>query len=194
MTKNGKNALRPARRLCVWRIERMGDKSLEFVKKRIASGVCNGMENDKYEHMNEIDFTTIASKIQFNELVEVSENLWKTKLLFENGKTTEVSVKHNPNAQFDYFSTERCICDGTLLFAVELCKKIFNKILTGQSCYTPKMPKDAGEKPYNYDISFEIGNFVFTEEYGEQFATEDKPWMKSRFTVMLPIKCDFVEK
>lgn len=172
----------------------MNGKSLEFVKKRIASGVCNGMENDEYEHMNEIAFTAIASKIQFNGLAEVSENLWKTKLLFDNGETTEISVKYNPNAQFDYFSTESCCCDGTLLFIVELCEKIFNKILTGQSCYTPKIPKDAGEKPYNYDVAFEVGNFVFAEEYGEQFATENKRWMKSRFTVMLPIKCDFMLK
>lgn len=172
----------------------MSDKSLEFIKKRIASGVCNGMENNKYEHMNEIDFPTIANKIQFTELVDVSENLWKTKLLFENGETTEISVKYNPSAQFDYFSTERCCCDGTMLFMVELCEKVFNKILTGQSCYIPKIPKDVGEKPYNYDVSFEVGNFVFAEEYGEQFATEDKRWMKSRFTVMLPIKCDFIEK
>lgn len=172
----------------------MNGKSLELVKKRIASGVCNGMENDKYEHMNEIDFPTIASKIRFNELVEVSENLWETKLPFENGKTTGISVKYNPNAQFDYFSTESCRCDGTFLFDIELCEKVFINVLSGESCYIPKKPKDADEKPCNYDISFEVGDFVFAEEYGEQFATKDKPWMKSRFTVALPIKCDFIEK
>lgn len=172
----------------------MNDKSLEFVKKRITSGVCNGMENNEYEHINEIDFLAIVRKIQFNELVEVFENLWKTKLLFDNGKTAEISVKYNPNAQFDYFSTESCCCDGTLLFGVELCKKIFIKILSGQSCYIPKKPKDAEQYPYNYDIAFEVGNFVFAEEYGKQFATKEKPWLQSRFTVMLPIKCDFVEK
>lgn len=30
-------------------------KSLEFVKERIASGQCNGMENNKYESMIEQD-------------------------------------------------------------------------------------------------------------------------------------------
>lgn len=172
----------------------MNDKSLEFVKKRIASGVCNGMENNKYEHMSEIDFPVIARKIRFNECVEISENLWKIKIPFENGKTTEISVKHNLNAKFDYFSTEVRRCDGTLIFAVELCEKIFSKILTGRSCYTPKMPKGAEEKPYNYDIVFEVGNFVFAEEYGEQFATKEKPWLKERVTVMLPIRSEFIEK
>lgn len=50
------------------------------------------------------------------------------------------------------------------------------------------------ESPENYDVSFEVGNFVFAEEYGEQFATEEKPWMKCRFTVMLPIKSSFIRR
>ena len=30
------------------------------------------------------------------------------------------------------------------------------------------------------------------EEFGDEFATKEKPWMKSRFTAMLPIKFDVV--
>lgn len=169
------------------------NRSLNFVRETISSGRCNGMENDKYEYMSEIDFSAIASKIQFNELVEVSENLWKTKLLFDNGEIIQISIKHNPDAKFDYFSTESCYCDGTLLFAIELCKKIFNKILVGKSCYMPKITKDIEEKPYRYNVHFEVGDFVLAEECGRQFATKENPWIKSRFTVMLPIKCDFIE-
>lgn len=36
-------------------------------------------------------------------------------------------------------------------------------------------------------------DFVLAEECGQQFATKEKPWIKSRFTVMLSIKCDFIE-
>lgn len=36
------------------------------------------------------------------------------------------------------------------------------------------------------------GNFVLAEEFGDQFATKEKPWMKSRFTAMLPIKFNVV--
>lgn len=60
--------------------------------------------------------------------------------------------------------------------------------------YAPKIPKDAEEYLYNYDILFGVGDFVFVEEHVERFSTKEKPWIKSRFTVMLPIKCDFEEK
>lgn len=171
--------------------EDMNEKSLEFAKKRIASGECGGMENDKFEHMNEVNFRLIADSIQFNECVKVSDNLWEVIFLV-NGtdKTIKLSLKHNPDAEFDYISIKRCCCDGTLCFFKDLCEEILEKILSGKSAYTPKMPKDRE----NYNISFEVGNFVFAEEYGEQFAPEDKPWMKCRFTAMLPVKCDFVRR
>lgn len=173
----------------------MNGKSLEFAKKRIASGECGGMENDKFEHMNEVNFHLIADNIQFNECVKVSDNLWEVEFLV-NGtdKKVKLSVKHNPDAEFDYISVKRCCCDGTLCFFMSLCEEILEKILSGKSACTPKIPKDIEESPENYDISFEVGNFVFAEEYGEKFATEEKPWMKCRFTAMLPVKCDFVRR
>lgn len=169
-------------------------KSLEFVKQRIKSGICNGMENNEYKHMYEVDFRTIAGKIKFNEAVKVSENLWETQLCFDEDKMSKISIRHNPDADFQYFSTAICCCDGTFIFFMDLCGEIFKNILTGQLCYIPQKPKDAEENPYRYDVFFEVGNFVFAEEYGEQFSTEEKKWMKSRFTVMLPVKCSFVEK
>lgn len=173
----------------------MSNKSLDFAKKRIASGECGGMENDKFEHMNEVNFRVIAENIRFNECVKVSDNLWEVEFLV-NGtdKKVKLSVKHNPDAEFDYISVKRCCCDGTLCFFMSLCEEILEKILSGKSAYIPKIPKDIDESPENYDISFEVGNFVFAEEYGEQFAAEDKPWIQCRFTVMLPVKCDFVRR
>lgn len=173
----------------------MNGKSLEFAKKRIASGECGGMENDKFKHMNEVNFHLITENFQFNECVKASDNLWEVEFLV-NGtdKKVKLLVKHNPDAEFDYISIKRCCCDGTLCFFVGLCKEILEKIFSRQSICMPKIPKDIEESPENYDISFEVGNFVFAEEYGKQFATEEKPWMNCRFTAMLSIKCDFVRR
>ena len=33
---------------------------------------------------------------------------------------------------------------------------------------------------------------MLAEEFGNEFATKEKPWMQSRFTAMLPIKFDVV--
>lgn len=38
-------------------------KSLEFVKERIVSGQCNGMENNKYESMIEQDIRELFTVI-----------------------------------------------------------------------------------------------------------------------------------
>ena len=42
-------------------------KSLEFVKERIASGQCNGMENNKYESMIEQDMRELFTVITYTK-------------------------------------------------------------------------------------------------------------------------------
>lgn len=42
-------------------------KSLEFVKERIASGQCNGMENNKYESMIEQDIRGLFTVISYTK-------------------------------------------------------------------------------------------------------------------------------
>lgn len=169
----------------------MDNKSLEFVKNRIKSGVCNGMESNNYTSMQEVDFMRIVKNFQFNKIVKVTDNSWETELEFEAElkKKMKIKVSHNPNAEFDYFTTESCRCDGTYIFKMGLCGEILKKMLSGQSYYAPKLPKDFDEK--DYDITLEVGNFVFADEYGEEFSEKNKPWMKSKFTAMLPIKCEF---
>ena len=42
-------------------------KSLEFVKERIASGQCNGMENNKYESMIEQDIRELFTVVNYTK-------------------------------------------------------------------------------------------------------------------------------
>ena len=42
-------------------------KSLEFVKERIASGQCNGMENNKYEYMIEQDIRELFTVVNYTK-------------------------------------------------------------------------------------------------------------------------------
>ena len=51
------------------------------------------------------------------------------------------------------------------------------------------IPKDLN----GYSIIYTVGDFVLAEELSDEFATKDKPWMKSRFTVMLPIRFNVVK-
>lgn len=158
------------------------NKSIEFVKKRVSSDAFTGFGNIKDKQNHVIPYTKI---VKYNEL--------KNTFCFGN-KTIKARFKYNPYADFDYLVAQSCYCDGTLSLAFALCDKIVERIFTGKSCYEPKKPKDLYKRPEDYEILFELGDFVFVEEYEKQFATRDKPWINSKFTVILPVKCDFFER
>ena len=169
-------------------------KSLNFVKQRIATGECNGMENNKYDTMFECNF------------LEIIENtygsfLWKgntCNFVMDNLEgSTEITIKYDPDADFEYFTMERCINDGTLYFFEDLFFKVINKLYGVQDDRTyniKKAPSDFLPNPFNYYIKYTVGNFVCSTENFCDFSIGSEPWMRSRFTVMLPIKMEFVRK
>ena len=116
-------------------------------------------------------------------------------LELEDGEKVKAGeLIYDPEAEFDYFATERCRCDGTLLFAVEQQEKLIYKIISLQTVCAPKVPQiDSIEQMRNYYFKYTIGDFVFIDEYSELFATEEKPWMRGRFTTLLPIKFEVVD-
>lgn len=170
-------------------------KSIEFVKKRIADGDANvPLQNDAYFY--ETTFNDYANMFCSQELIEVIElsNGFKLAIPSKNLKDyIPVYITYDENADFEYFTMERCVCDGTLVFMADLMKDCFNKVISYQTCNVKKLPSDFQKEPFKYEISYTVGNFVCCEEFGD-FGTEEKPWMKSRFTVMLPIKFDIKEK
>lgn len=179
--------------------QELSGKSLEFVKKRIDSGECGDMKNNHYSSMREVCFTDIASQKLNTDIVDrKSDSEWKLKLYAKSEcgdkKQVNIEVQYNPNTDFDYFTMKSCRCDGTLIFYFELCEKILENVFLGNTQYKPKLPENYENDMDKYIIKYVVGDFVFANEFGEEFATEDKPWMLSRFSVMLPIKCDFVKK
>lgn len=169
-------------------------KSLDFVKNRIASGVCNGMENNKYECMQELEFLDVLENYQHNVIFD-EENVCKRILhmtsLTNSTSDIEIQVKYDPDAEFEYFTMERCRCDGTLFFFYELVTTVLNKVFSLETHNKEKVPSDYDNNPFAYKVKYTIGNPVIAIEHGEEFATEEKPWMLDRFSVMLPIAMDF---
>ena len=85
---------------------------------------------------------------------------------------------------------QRCNCDGTFVFFQDLMGECIDKIIHLKTCNVNKeIPKDLT----GYSIIYTVGDFVLAEEFGDEFATKEKPWMQSRFTAMLPIKFDVVK-
>lgn len=162
-------------------------KSLEFVKERIASCQCNGMENNKYESMIEQDirelFTVVTCAKDETILVDIPY-LKGDKPYFN------VIIKRNPNADFEYFTMQRCNCDGTFVFFQDLMGECIDKMVHLKAC---NVNKEISKDLTGYSIIYTVGDFVLAEEFGDEFATKEKPWMKSRFIAMLPIKFDVVK-
>ena len=169
-------------------------KSLDFVRSRIASGVCNGMENNKYESMQELDFLEVLENYQHNVIFD-EENVCHYILDASTdtnltGKL-EIQIKYDPDPEFEYFTMERCRCDGTLFFFYELVATVLNKVFSLETHNKEKVPSDYDNNPFAYKVKYTIGNPLIAIEHGEEFATEEKPWMLDRVSVMLPIAMDF---
>ena len=159
-------------------------KSLEFVKERIASGQCNGMENNKYTSMIEQDIRELFNVVNYTKDGTI---LADVPYLKRDKPYFNVVIKRDPDADFEYFTMQRCNCDGTFIFFQDLMNECINKMLNLKTCNVNKeIPKDLT----GYSIVYTVGDFVLAEEFCNEFSTKEKPWMKSRFTAMLPIKFD----
>lgn len=176
-------------------------KSIEFVKERIASGLANlNLQNDaKFTELRFDDYIKTHTKEEFQNGFIDNKCQFKyknTKAIVDGKEVTGdiiVNILYDENANFEYFTMERCICDGTLIFIDELIQKVFLKVMQIQTVNNEKVPDGFNENPFIYELVYTVGNFVICDEYGD-FGTEEKPWLKSRFTVMLPIKFDVIKR
>ena len=155
------------------------NKSLEYIKNRIKTGYVNNMTEEEFSNMQVVKFTDVCAKFNHHNILE-------------NKETGEVYIdmKYDPDAKFDYFTLETCYCDGTFMFMGELIDKIINKICSLQTYYSPAIEEEIDLSKYH--VHYIVGDFVANTYYIESPDLE-KPWMKDKFTVMLPIKFEVEE-
>lgn len=167
-------------------------KSLEFIKERIKSGETNGMENNKYNWMEEqTPFEVLKESLKLaitgsilcnqtfeyetvNNIGEYNIGKFKMKMIY------------NPDVEYDYFIMQCCSSDGTYAYFYELMIMCIEKIINFETySKDTKIPRNLS----GHTIIYTIGDFVLASEINrEKFKTEDKPWLDRRFTAMLPIK------
>ena len=171
-------------------------KSLDWCKKRIERKDNANIDvlNDATWSEIKLKDSIIANEEGFKNLINGSK--MRTYIACENSddKIEIGKLIYNPDAEFDYFSMERCRSDGTLLFAIEQQTELISKIILLKTVFAPKAPDITSvEQLKDYRFKYTIGDFVFIDEYSKDFGTEEKPWLMSRFTTLLPIRFD-VEK
>lgn len=123
-----------------WRKRITMGKSLEFVKERIASGQCNGMENNKYKSMIEQDIRELFTVVNYTKNGTI---LADVPYLKGDKPYFNVIIKHDPDADFEYFTMQRCNCDGTFVFFQDLMGECIDKMIHLKTCNVNKeIPKD----------------------------------------------------
>lgn len=121
-------------------------------------------------------------------LYSVLEYFKDKKVLSFGNDNLSVTITYDPDADFQYFTYSCSTHDGTLMFVMQNMAECLNRVLHLKTCYSPT---GYPTKLDGAEIHYTIGNFVVCNEYDEQFATKEKPWMLERTTVLLPIKYSF---
>lgn len=162
--------------------------SLDYIKYRVLERKDTNLDI-AFDNVFEISpkkFLKLDERNQVSIVLKSLENISDTP----EGDIT-VQIAYNPNADFSYFTTSSSIHDGTLLFVYENINDCIVKILTLQT-YDKRIgiPEDAT----NYNYFYTIGDIVVVNEFDDRFAPAEKPWMRQRTTVMVPIVFRYEEK
>lgn len=161
------------------------NKSLEYIKSRIESGNVKNINAEEFSDMGVVPFNTLLDQ---NE---------KETIPIYTGKESGiiyVDLTYDPNVDFDYFCTQSCYCDGTLMFMYELMLNIIEKIQelkTSLSSTVEKYPEGIDFEKHR--IHYIVGDFVTNSYIVDESPDPEKPWMRDHFTVMLPIKFEIEE-
>ncbi len=154
--------------------------SLDFCKL-VAQDASRSIYADR-SWKNALEY--IKTETIFDELLQGNRELQVDGTTDEGKKCCfKVSLSSDANADFDYFTSDSCVHDGTLYFIREAMNRCVQRV-----CFAQTYNKNVGEPQNGDSIKYVIGNFVILNEYDGDFVPADKPWMRERTTVLLPIK------
>lgn len=162
-------------------------KSLEYVKQRIAEG-NTGLSDCNYESMIEYSPVDIFEEIY-------GKGSWGNGIGIGSENNKIADIYYDPDAEFNYFTMNRNTNDGTLLFDFEAMKNVLDNVLSCSTYNKTVMAEVPNDREYinTHHYKYTIGDIVLCQEYGDKFATEEKPWMRRRTTALMPIKFEIVE-
>ena len=158
-------------------------KSLDFCKQILTNPKRSNFTDRNWDKCKVVPSINI-----FDRYLKGHRNLL-LKGTNDNGIKTEVAIRleFNSDTDFEYFTSSTSIHDGTLLFIEENFKECVYKLCQGQSYYLPtnKPPKNRCR------IVYTIGDFIMLNEYDEDgtlFVPKEKPYLRERTTILLPLK------
>ena len=155
-------------------------KSLEFCKTRASNPEISCWSERNWDEAKELDVSPFIN----DSLGDLRQ--YKISGLYLDNKELQydVSLTIDPDGEFDYFTSDSFISDGTLLFEGESIHKLIGRVLTLQT-----YNKNLGIPINGCTIHWTIGNIVILHEFDGDWIPENKKWMNMRTTILLPLKC-----
>jgi len=164
-------------------------KSFEYIVGRIRNGDTN-LPKDIHCTFFSYNFDEVFNKMSDNKFPE-SNNF---NIQTEDGNVL-AEVIYDPDADFNYFATERMVHDGTLLFIGETAQKVVEKVLKCNTYNKNIIDESQLDDDFfnTHHFKYRVGDVIMAEEHNGDFVPTGKPWMKDRTTAMLPIKFEVVD-
>ena len=169
------------------------NNSIAFILKKIEENQVG--EHFVKEHWEEASIINpmqyLQAQIKDNYLTDVS---FSTEVLGKYNDITgrrKIFVQYNPLAKFEYFSSDCCTHDGTLLFEFETINNILKSIMSSTTYNKATVPNDYEENFWKYDINYIIGDIIVNTMHGD-FGTPEKPWLHSKTTTIIPIAIKYI--
>lgn len=155
-------------------------KSFDFCKATAQNAYRSSYADRSWDNAIEVYETEAI----FDKYLHGARNIFfEGKVDDETEICFDVSISFDGNADFDYFTSESCIHDGTLYFIIKTMDECVRKV-----CLAQTYNKHTGAPESGDSIQYIVGNFVILTEYDGDFVPADKPWMRERTTVLLPLK------
>ena len=167
--------------------------SLTYCQKIIADPTKFKLCNNNYDKIVEKsteDFLTYVDLItpkQIN-LNELRFGFDLSRILNLPPQEITVSFKHDPNADFQHFTYSSCVSDGSGVFKESTIKDLLYYVLNFKRIY-PEVCAEFKDKDVVHVI---LGNLVAIHEYDESLATEERPFLRNKTTVLLPFRVDII--
>ena len=167
------------------------NRSIEFIKSVIDAGrVGDEYERagwDEAETFNIFDFAKMdvtGGKSEYTFYYPAAK--------LDDGPEFPLTivVRYNPDADFQYVSSDICSHDGTLIFMLEAMNRVFNKVASGKSVDV-RLIDQIHSDIRNNSLLYEIGDMCVNTQFKES-KNPEKPWLMSHQTVALPIKMTLV--
>jgi hypothetical protein len=100
---------------------------------------------------------------------------------------------YEPRGDFDYYTSESCLCNGDPHHMDRLIEKIIYNVMNCRTYNKKSIPADYETDYWDYNVRYTVGDFVL---HAEELPPEqwENPEKNVRFTAMLPLKCEWFRK